>query len=133
MQKEELEPAEFQKVVDLVTIAKIITKVVTGASDLITTASTTITAAETQVPAATLTATPSRITSAPSRRRNRVVIRDPLETKTLSTIIHSEAKSKDKGKGILIEEPKPQKKQTQIEQDEKYARELEAELNRNID
>nr|GEW82901.1 hypothetical protein [Tanacetum cinerariifolium] len=30
-------------------------------------------------------------------------------------------------------EPKPLKKQAQIEQDEKYARELEAELNRNID
>nr|GFA90213.1 xylulose kinase-1 [Tanacetum cinerariifolium] len=113
MQKEELEPAEFQEVVDLVTIAKIIT-VVTGASDLITTASTTITATEAQVPAATLTIVPSRITSAPSRRRNGVVIRDPLETETPSTIIHSEAKSKDKGKGILVEEPKPLKKQAQI-------------------
>nr|GEU95685.1 ribonuclease H-like domain, reverse transcriptase, RNA-dependent DNA polymerase [Tanacetum cinerariifolium] len=36
-------------------------------------------------------------------------------------------------KGILVEEPKPLKKQAQIKQDEKYARELEAELNRNID
>nr|GEZ16643.1 hypothetical protein [Tanacetum cinerariifolium] len=54
-------------------------------------------------------------------------------TETPSTIIHSEAKSKDKGKGILVEEPKPLKKQAQIEQDEKYARELKAELNRNID
>nr|GEZ33342.1 hypothetical protein [Tanacetum cinerariifolium] len=42
------------------------------------------------------------------------------------------AKSKDKGKGILEEEPKPLKKQAQIEQDEAYARELEAELNKNI-
>nr|GEU64998.1 hypothetical protein [Tanacetum cinerariifolium] len=61
------------------------------------------------------------------------VIRDPKESTTTSTIIESEAKSKDKGKGILVEEPKPLKKQDQIEQDEKYARELEAELNRNID
>nr|GFA45717.1 hypothetical protein [Tanacetum cinerariifolium] len=34
---------------------------------------------------------------------------------------------------IAAEEPKPLKKQAQIEQDEKYARELEAELNKNID
>nr|GEX29578.1 retrovirus-related Pol polyprotein from transposon TNT 1-94 [Tanacetum cinerariifolium] len=66
-------------------------------------------------------------------RRKGVVIRDPEETTTKSTIIHSEAKSKDKGKGILVEEPKPLKKQAQIKQDEKYARELEAELNKNID
>nr|GEX66653.1 hypothetical protein [Tanacetum cinerariifolium] len=32
----------------------------------------------------------------------------------------------------MVEEPKPLKKQAQIEQDEAYARELEAELNRNI-
>nr|GEY04814.1 xylulose kinase-1 [Tanacetum cinerariifolium] len=41
--------------------------------------------------------------------------------------------AEDKGKGIMVEEPKPLKKQQQIEQDEKYARELEAELNKNID
>nr|GFD20316.1 hypothetical protein [Tanacetum cinerariifolium] len=33
---------------------------------------------------------------------------------------------------ILVEEPKPLKKQAHIEQDEAYARELEAELNKNI-
>nr|GEV82713.1 hypothetical protein [Tanacetum cinerariifolium] len=42
-------------------------------------------------------------------------------------------KSKDKGKGITVKDPKPLKKQAQIEQDEAYARELEAELNKNID
>nr|GFD53311.1 hypothetical protein [Tanacetum cinerariifolium] len=47
--------------------------------------------------------------------------------------IPAETKSKDKGKGILVEEPKPLKKKQQIEQDEKFARELEAELNKNID
>nr|GEX05346.1 putative ribonuclease H-like domain-containing protein [Tanacetum cinerariifolium] len=35
-------------------------------------------------------------------------------------------------KGILVEEPKPLKKQVQIKQDEAYARELEAVLNKNI-
>nr|GEW21804.1 uncharacterized mitochondrial protein AtMg00810-like [Tanacetum cinerariifolium] len=126
MQEEESEPAELQEVVDFVTTAKIITKVVTAAS-------TTITAADVRVPAAT-TADALKLTAAPSRRTKGVVIRDPEEsTTTTSTIIHSEAKSKDKGKGILVEEPKPLKKQAQIKQDEKYARELKAELNRTID
>nr|GFA51344.1 hypothetical protein [Tanacetum cinerariifolium] len=39
----------------------------------------------------------------------------------------------DKGKGILVEEPKPLKKKQQIEQDEQYARELHAKLNKDID
>nr|GEX03050.1 reverse transcriptase domain-containing protein [Tanacetum cinerariifolium] len=38
----------------------------------------------------------------------------------------------DKGKRILVE-PKPLKKQQQIKQDKKYARELKAKLNKNID
>nr|GEX49339.1 hypothetical protein [Tanacetum cinerariifolium] len=58
---------------------------------------------------------------------------DPKESATPSTIGHSKAKSKDKGKGILVEEPKPLKKEAQIEQDKAYARELEAKLNKNID
>nr|GEU97262.1 hypothetical protein [Tanacetum cinerariifolium] len=65
--------------------------------------------------------------------RKGVVIRDPKETATPSTIIHTEPKSKDKGKGIMVYEPKPLKKKTQIEQDEAYARELKAKLNKNID
>nr|GEX74714.1 uncharacterized mitochondrial protein AtMg00810-like [Tanacetum cinerariifolium] len=66
------------------------------------------------------------------KEKKGVVIRDHEETATPSTIVHSEPKSKDKGKGILFEEPKPLKKQAQIEQDEAYARELEAKLNKNI-
>nr|GEV46292.1 hypothetical protein [Tanacetum cinerariifolium] len=65
--------------------------------------------------------------------RKGVVIRDPEETATPSIIIHSKPNSKDKGKGIMVKEPKPLKKQAQIEQDEAYARELETELNKNID
>nr|GEV78282.1 hypothetical protein [Tanacetum cinerariifolium] len=57
----------------------------------------------------------------------RVVIRDPKETATPSIIIHSKPKAKDKGKRIMVEEPKPLKKQAQIKQDKAYARELEAE------
>nr|GEU37791.1 hypothetical protein [Tanacetum cinerariifolium] len=75
----------------------------------ITAASATITAAAptlTTVVAPTLTVAPSA-----ARRRKGVVIRDPKET----------------------EEPKLLKKQAQIEQDEAYVRELETELNKNID
>nr|GEU95062.1 hypothetical protein [Tanacetum cinerariifolium] len=74
------------------------------------------------------------ITAAPSAARIRkgVVIRDPKETATPSTIVHSEPKSKDKGKGIMVQEPKPLKKQAHVEQDVAYARELESELNKNI-
>nr|GEV80494.1 hypothetical protein [Tanacetum cinerariifolium] len=75
----------------------------------------------------------TRLTSNMLTRRNKVVIRDPEETTTPSTIIHTEPKSKDNGKGIMVHEPKPLKKKTQIEQDEAYARELEAELDKNID
>nr|GFB68499.1 hypothetical protein [Tanacetum cinerariifolium] len=56
----------------------------------------------------------------------------PKEAATASVIVQSEVKSKDKGNGILVEEPKPLKRQAQIEQDDAFARELEAELNANI-
>nr|GEV94897.1 hypothetical protein [Tanacetum cinerariifolium] len=125
-EEEESDPAEVQEVVDVVTTAKLITEVVTAAS-------TTITAAEVPDPDATTVAA-STLNADPRRRTKGVVIRDPEEsTTTTSTIIHTEAKSKDKCKRILVEEPKPLKKQAQIEQDKKYARELEAELNINID
>nr|GEZ86187.1 hypothetical protein [Tanacetum cinerariifolium] len=124
MQDDEVEPFELQEVVEVVTTAKIITKVVTAASATITVAAPQLTTAA----ALTLTTTPSV-----ARKRKGVVIRYPEETATPSTIIHTKAKSKDKRKGILVEEPKPLKKQAQIKQDEAYARELEAELNKNID
>nr|GEW54753.1 hypothetical protein [Tanacetum cinerariifolium] len=88
-------PAELQEVVEVVTTAKLITKVVTAASATITAAALQLTTAV----APTLTAAPST-----ARRRKGVVIRDPEETTTPSIIIHSEAKSKDKGKRILEKE-----------------------------
>nr|GEX50849.1 putative ribonuclease H-like domain-containing protein [Tanacetum cinerariifolium] len=87
--------------IDLEHANKIITEVFTAASDIIIAASTTITAVDVLIPATT-TATAPTLTTALSRRRKGVVIRDPQETApTPSTIIHSEAKSKDKGKEIL--------------------------------
>nr|GEZ58907.1 hypothetical protein [Tanacetum cinerariifolium] len=124
-QEDETKPAKVQEIVDVVTTAKLITKVVTAASESITAASITIANVEAQVLAVTLTAAPSRVIAAPSRRRKGVVIRDPQEESTTSAITPAETKSKDKGKGIFVEEPKPLKKQAQIEQDEQYARELE--------
>nr|GEY14751.1 hypothetical protein [Tanacetum cinerariifolium] len=91
---QEDEPAEVQEVVDVVTTAKLITEVVTAASAIIS-------AAEPQVPAATITAAPIKVAAAPSRRRKGVVIRDPEEESTTSSIISTKTKSKDKGKGIM--------------------------------
>nr|GEV41582.1 hypothetical protein [Tanacetum cinerariifolium] len=107
----EEEPAKVEEVLKVATAAKFITEVVTIAEPTTTGA---------QVPKA----------SAPRRRRV-VVIQDPEET-AASIIVHTEVQSKDKGKGILIEEPKPLKGQAQIEQDEAFTRQLEAELNANI-
>nr|GFD40572.1 hypothetical protein [Tanacetum cinerariifolium] len=45
----------------------------------------------------------------------------------------TDTKSKDKGKGIMVEEPKPMKKKQQVEMDEEYARKLHEELNKDID
>nr|GEX91809.1 hypothetical protein [Tanacetum cinerariifolium] len=89
MQDDELEPAELKEVV---TTTKLMTEVVTAAA-------TTITVATTLIIAAIITVVPSV-----ARRRKGVVIRDPEETATPSIIIHSEPKSKDKGKGIMRKE-----------------------------
>nr|GEU72015.1 hypothetical protein [Tanacetum cinerariifolium] len=72
-EEDKTEPAEVQEVVDVVTTAKLITKVVIAASETVTAATAIITAAEAQVPttttSVTLTAAPARVTAAPSRRR----------------------------------------------------------------
>nr|GEV41260.1 hypothetical protein [Tanacetum cinerariifolium] len=121
---------DVQEVVDVVTTTKLITEVVTAASESVTTASTTIAAAEPQVPAATITAAPVRVAAASTKRRKGLVIRDPKEEST--TIIPAKTKSKDKGKGIMVGEPKPMKKKQQVEMDEEYARKLHEELNKDI-
>nr|GFC16579.1 hypothetical protein [Tanacetum cinerariifolium] len=64
-------------------------------------------------PAAIIAAAPSKVAAAPSRRRKRVVIRDPKKESTTSSIIPANTKSKDKGKGVMAEEPKPLKKKQQ--------------------
>nr|GEX14005.1 hypothetical protein [Tanacetum cinerariifolium] len=112
MDTDEAEPAKVEEVLKVVTTAKFMTEVVTIDAPITTAA---------QVPKA----------SAPRRRRG-FVIQDPKETAVTSVIMHLEVQSKDKGKEILIEEPKPLKGQAQIDVDEAFARQMEAELNANI-
>nr|GEW74884.1 hypothetical protein [Tanacetum cinerariifolium] len=83
------EPAELQKVIEVVTTTKLMTEVVTAA--------TTTNTVDAPITAATITVVPTA-----ARRRKGVVIRDPEKTDTPSTIVHLESKSK--GKGILVKE-----------------------------
>nr|GEY86275.1 hypothetical protein [Tanacetum cinerariifolium] len=108
-------------------------KVVTAAIKIVIAVSTTIFAAEPKVPAATITDAPVRVAAASTKRRKGVVIRDLEEESTTSPVILADTKSKDKGKWIMVEEPKPIKKKQQVEMDEEYARKLHAELNKDID
>nr|GEY91112.1 hypothetical protein [Tanacetum cinerariifolium] len=78
MKDDEPKPTKLFEVIKVVTTAKLMTEVVTAATT-------------------TITVSPSA-----ARRRKGVVIRDPEETATPSTIVHSEPKSKDKGKRIMI-------------------------------
>nr|GEW54168.1 reverse transcriptase domain-containing protein [Tanacetum cinerariifolium] len=78
LKDDEPEPAELKEVIEVVTTAKLMTEVVTVAATIITVA-------------------PSA-----ARRKKGVVIRDPEEAATPSTIVYSEPESKDKGKGILV-------------------------------
>nr|GEZ71161.1 hypothetical protein [Tanacetum cinerariifolium] len=102
----EEESPKVHEVVEVVTTAKLITEVVIAASTLVSAANTIILAAEPKVP----TATPVKVTAASTRQRRGVIIRDPEEESTVITL--ADTKSKDKGKGIMVEEPKPMKKAT---------------------
>nr|GEX71518.1 hypothetical protein [Tanacetum cinerariifolium] len=123
----EEESTEVQEVVEVVTTAKLITEVVIAASTPVSDASTIIPAAEPKVP----TAASVKVVAASTRRRRGVVIRDPEEEST--AITPADTKSKDKGKGIMVEEHKPIKKKQQVKMDEAYARKLHKELNQGID
>nr|GEU88546.1 copia protein [Tanacetum cinerariifolium] len=102
----EAKAAEVEEVIEVVTATMLMTEVVT-------------------------TVAPVPKASAPRRRRG-VIIQDPEVAATASVIMQSKVMSKDKGKGILVKEPKSLKRQVDIEQDKAIARELEAKLNANI-
>nr|GEX55990.1 hypothetical protein [Tanacetum cinerariifolium] len=88
-------------------------------------ASATISAAKLSIPAAAPT-----VVAAYTRRRKGVIIRDLEKELSLKTPAET-PKLKDKGKGILIETPKPMKKKDQIELDAEYARNLHEEINKD--
>nr|GEZ83135.1 hypothetical protein [Tanacetum cinerariifolium] len=102
-------------------------QVITAASTPVCAASIIIPAAELKVPAATITAVPVRVVAASTRQRKGVVIRDPKKESSAKTPI--ETKFKDKGKGIMVEEPKSMKKKQHVKMDEEYAKKLHEELN----
>nr|GFB14805.1 hypothetical protein [Tanacetum cinerariifolium] len=117
------EDTKVQKAIEVVTTAKLITKVVTAAATQVVPASTPIPTAKPKI--LKIAAAPAVLT----RRRKGVVIRDPKEE--LHTDTPAETPTvKDKGKGILIEAPKPMKKKDQVEMDAKYAKKLQEELNK---
>nr|GEX22466.1 hypothetical protein [Tanacetum cinerariifolium] len=99
--------SNVHEVVEIVTTVKLITDVVTAAL---------------QVSAA--------VVAAYTRRRKGVIIRYPEEELSSKTPTET-PKVKDKGKGILVETPKPIKKKDQIELDAEYARKLHEKINRN--
>nr|GEX03352.1 hypothetical protein [Tanacetum cinerariifolium] len=67
------------------------------------------------------------------RKRKVVIIQYPEETTTTTVTVQPKVQAKDKGKAILIKEPKSLKRQAQIKLDEEVARQLEAELNANVE
>nr|GEX64402.1 hypothetical protein [Tanacetum cinerariifolium] len=73
---------KVQEVVDVVTTGKLITEVVSAASESVPAASITIADVGPQVLAATITAAPVRVAAASTKRRKGVVIRDPEEEST---------------------------------------------------
>nr|GFD11235.1 hypothetical protein [Tanacetum cinerariifolium] len=121
----EEDDSEVQEVVKVVTNAKLITEVFTAA------ASQEVSAASTTIPAASATI-PAAIGAAYTRRRKGVIIRDPEEELSLKTPAET-LKVKDKGKGILVETPKPLKKKDQIEMDAEYAKKLQEEINNDYE
>nr|GEV52610.1 hypothetical protein [Tanacetum cinerariifolium] len=94
-------------------------------SSKVSAVSTTIPAASAIIPAAkpSIPGAAPTVVAAYTRRRKGVIIRDPEEELPLKTPAET-PKVKDKGKGILVEAPKPMKKKDQIEMDAEYARKL---------
>nr|GFA37570.1 hypothetical protein [Tanacetum cinerariifolium] len=105
-------------------------------SKVVTAAATLVAAASAPIPAAKPVAKPAakpkvlKIAAAPAvstKERKGVVIRD-LEEELHKDTPAETPSMKDKGKGILIEDPKPMKKKDQIEMDAEYAKKLHEEL-----
>nr|GEU58333.1 hypothetical protein [Tanacetum cinerariifolium] len=137
MQEDE---SEVQEAVEVVTTAKLIIEVVAVVNEIVSAAAVIPSVVPETISAAAIptVTTPSIKVAAPvkaavpsTRRKKGVVIRDLEEELSVKT--PTETASKDKGKCILVEEPKPIKKKQQVELDEAYARKLQEEFNQDID
>nr|GFB62622.1 hypothetical protein [Tanacetum cinerariifolium] len=103
------EDTKVQEVVEVVNAAKLMTEVVTAAATQVVAVSTPISAVKPAAKPKVLKIVPAAPTE----------LHDDTPTETFS--------AKDKGKGILVKDPKPMKKKDQIEMDAEYARKLQAE------
>nr|GFA38537.1 hypothetical protein [Tanacetum cinerariifolium] len=114
------------EVQEVVTTAKLITEVVTAAATQVAAVSAPITDAKPAAKPKVL----KIVDAAPAvstRKRKGVVIRDPEEELHKDTPAETPS-VKDKGKGILIKDPKLMKKKDQIEMDAEDAKKLQEEL-----
>nr|GFB30839.1 hypothetical protein [Tanacetum cinerariifolium] len=114
---------EVQEAIEIVTTAKLMTEVVTAAATQVVADGTPIPTVKPKI----LNIIAAHVVS--TRRRKGVVIRDLKEELPSNTPAET-SKVKEKGKGILIEAPKPMKKKDQIEMDAEYARKLQEEINK---
>nr|GEZ36819.1 hypothetical protein [Tanacetum cinerariifolium] len=87
---EETKVFKSAQVVDVVTTANLITKVVTSASETVTAASVIISAAEPQVPTATITAAPTKVVADPSRIRKGMIEMDEEYARKLHAEINKD-------------------------------------------
>nr|GFB98789.1 hypothetical protein [Tanacetum cinerariifolium] len=124
-EKDAQEDTEVQEVVEVVNAAKLMTEVVTTAATQVVAVSTHISAAKPVAKPKVLKIVPAAPTIS-TRKRKGVVIRDPEEELHDDTSAETFS-AKDKGKGILVEDPKPMKKKDQIAMDAEYARKLQEE------
>nr|GEZ49316.1 hypothetical protein [Tanacetum cinerariifolium] len=115
------EDTKVQEAVEVVTTAKLIIEVVTAAATQVAAASTFISAAKPKVLRIAVAAP-----AVSTRKRKGVIIRD-LEEELHNDTLAETLSVKDKGKGILVEDPKPMKKKDQIEMDAEYAKKLQEE------
>nr|GEV32077.1 ribonuclease H-like domain-containing protein [Tanacetum cinerariifolium] len=104
---------DAQEAVEVVTAAKLIIEFIAAVSEIVSAAVVVSTTVLETVSAAVVTETVSSAAAV---------------VPTASPV-----KSKDKGKGIMVEEPNPIKKKEQVELDEAYARKIQEELNQYID
>nr|GEU29328.1 putative ribonuclease H-like domain-containing protein [Tanacetum cinerariifolium] len=126
--------SEVQEVVEVVTTAKLITKVVAVVSETVSAAAIIPAAIPETISVAaavpTITDPPVKVAVPSTGRKRGVVIWDPKEESSVKT--PTETSSKDKGKGIMVEESKPMRKKQKVELDEAYARKLHEEINQDI-